>query len=106
MKESSGQIKNKLKKFFYLKRMNPHIYWINLLYAFLFVVVGLILFSLYLLSEIKNQQIFQITPNSANKPTIMDDKLFDKMIETFNKKIVKQKEIENGFFEYKDPSLK
>jgi hypothetical protein len=106
MKESLIKIENKLKKLLSFKRMNPHIYWRNLLYVFIVIIIILILFSFYLLSEIKNQQIFQITPKSQKQPSLINGKLFDKVTESFNKKLIKEKEIESGLIKYKDPSLK
>jgi hypothetical protein len=106
MKESLTKIENKLKKLLSFKRMNPHIYWRNLLYVFVIITIILISFSLYILSEIKNQQIFQIAPKSEKLPSLMNEKLFDKVTESFDNKLMKEKEIEGGLIKYKDPSLK
>lgn len=106
MKESLIKTKNKLKKLFSFKRMNPHVYWKNLLYVFFVIITILILLSFYILSQIRNQQIFQIAPKSGEQPSLMDEKLFNKVTESFNNKLVKEKEVEDSPTEYKDPSLK
>jgi hypothetical protein len=109
MKESLTKIENRLKKFLSIKvsfkRMNPHVYWRNLLYVFFILILILILFSFYLLYQIKNQQIFQITPQSKEQLSLMNEKLYDKIAESFKNKKIKEKEIENGLTLYKDPSL-
>ncbi len=106
MKITFTKIGNKLKKILSFKRMNPHIYWRNLLHAFFVIIVILILFSFYILYEIKNQQIFQITPKAQGLPSLMNEKLFDKVTESFDSKLIREKEIESGLTKYKDPSLK
>ena len=106
MKESLIKIENKLKKLFSFKRMNPHVYWKSLLYVFFVIITILILLSFYILSQIKNQQIFQIAPKSEEQPSLMDEKLFNEVTESFNSKLIKEKEVEDGLTKYKDPSLK
>ena len=106
MKESLIKIENKLKKLFSFKRMNPHVYWKNLLYVFFVIITILILLSFYILSQIRNQQIFQIAPKSGEQPSLMDEKLFNEVTESFSNKLVKEKEVEDSPTKYKDPSLK
>ena len=106
MKELLTKFKDKFKKILSFKRMNPHVYWRNILYVFFLVIILLISFSVYLLFEIKNQQIFQITPKPGEQSSLINEKLLDKVTESFNSKQAKEKEIESGLTKYKDPSLK
>lgn len=105
MKESLSKIKNKIKNFVSFKKINPHIHWKNLLYVFSVIIIILIVFSFYLLYEIKNQQIFQITPPSTELSSLMNEKLLEKVNESFDIKLIKTKEIQNGLTSYKDPSI-
>jgi hypothetical protein len=86
--------------------MNPHIYWRNLLYVFFVIIIILISFSVYILFEIKNQQIFQITQKSTEAPSLMNEKLFDKVTKSFDSKAAIEKGVVDGITIYKDPSLK
>jgi len=106
MKELLSKIEHKLKKLLSFRRMNPHVYWRNILYMFFVTMVVLILFSLYFLFNIKNQEIFQITPKSTKSPSLMNEKLLNKITESFDIKLIKEKEIKDGLILYKDPSLK
>ena len=88
------------------RKMNPHIYWMNLLYSFFIVVVVLIGFSIYILFEIRNADIFQVTMNQApEKLSLMNEKLFSKITKSFEVKDTMRLEIENGEVSYKDPSI-
>lgn len=104
MNESLAKIKNELKNFSLFKKVNPHVYWRNLLYIFFILVIGLILFSFYLLYEIKNEQIFQIVPKNTNPPSLMNEKLFKKVTESFDEKAINIKNIKDGVTTYRDPS--
>ena len=105
MEEFLLKIKNKLKDFISFKKLNPHNHWKNLLYVFLVIIITLIIFSFYLLYQIKNQQIFQITPPSTGLSSLMNEKLLEKVNESFDIKLIKTKEIQNGLTSYKDPSI-
>jgi len=105
MKESLLKIKNKIKGFIPFKKVNPHIHWKNLLYVFFIIIIILVLFSFYLLFEIKNQQIFQVTPPSAGLSSLINEKLLNKVTESFDNKLIKEKEIKNSLTSYKDPSI-
>lgn len=105
MKNFLLKIKNNTKNFAPFKKINPHIYWNNLLYFFSVVLVLLVLFSFYLLYKIKNQQIFQINPVSTESPLLIDEKILDKVTESFDIKAIKEKESKEGLYLYKDPSI-
>lgn len=86
-------------------KINPHNHWNFLLKIFFILVSVLIIFSLYLLYEIKNEQIFQVTVEQQENPTILKEDLLKKTIEVYNKKSSKILEINNNFSVYSDPSL-
>jgi len=97
----------KIKNFFQFKvKVNPHVYWNNLLYVFFTIIVIFIFFSFYLLYKIKNQQIFQNSDTPKETPSLMNEKLLEKITSSFNAKIIKQNEIKNTPVIYKDPSGK
>jgi hypothetical protein len=105
MKELLSKIKNKIKRGIAPKKTNPHIYWKNILYVFSFIVIILIIFSLYLMFRIKEQQIFQITPSVKDQPSLINEKLLKRVNEFFDYKQLKQKETLENPIIYKDPSL-
>lgn len=105
MKESLIKIKNKIKGFTPFKKISPHIHWRNLLYVFFVIMIVLIVFSFYLLYQIKNQQIFQVTSSSTGLSSLINEKLLEKVNESFGVKLIKTKEIEDGLTTYKDPSV-
>jgi hypothetical protein len=105
MKESILKFNKTLKKLFSFKKMDPHIYWNNLLNIFFIAMIGLVVFSFYLLYKIKNQQIFQIIALPTESPILINEKLLDKVVESFDNKLLKQDEIKEGQVIYKDPSI-
>ena len=104
MKDSMPKIKNKIRSSLSFKKMNPHLHWKRLMYFFIVLVVLLVVFSIYLLFKIKNDQIFQIDSNSNMEPKLVDEKLLQKVTESFESKLIKEKEIKSGTKTYKDPS--
>jgi len=105
MKEYLPHIKDKIKKTISFKNINPHLHWRNLLYVFFVAVICLVMFSFYILYEIKNQQIFQVKNTPEEQKSLINEKFLDQISKSFNAKLVKQSEIENGTFQYKDPSF-
>lgn len=85
--------------------MNPHTYWNSLLIVFSVVTIALILFSFYLLYKIKNEQIFQVTPESKNTPNLINDNLLERVTESFDIKSTNHEKIKSGAYSYKDPSV-
>jgi hypothetical protein len=94
-----------IKKLFSFKKINPHNHWGKLLYVFMFMIIFLILFSFYLLYEIKNQQIFQTDKKIDDQPVLMNENLLKEVDEYFDLKTQKTKEIKDGLKSYKDPSI-
>ena len=105
MKKSSLKIKDKLKNLINFKNPNPHIYWRFLLHLYFIVFIVLVIFSFYLLHEIRNQQIFQTKTTEKELPSLINEKLLNKVSEYFNNKSLKQKETIENPNTYKDPSL-
>jgi type VI protein secretion system component VasK len=106
MKEFFSKVLNKLNGILSFKKINPHLHWRNLLYIFFMIMAVLILFSFYLLYQIKNQQIFQSAPTTALSPNLMNEKLLNEINKSFDIREVKQNEIKDAINTYKDPSLK
>ncbi|MFA6999616.1 MAG: hypothetical protein WC241_00695 [Candidatus Paceibacterota bacterium] len=86
-------------------KINPHKHWMVLLYIFLISILILISISLYLLYEIKNEQIFQVTIEKDNTQTLLKEDLLKKTTETYNTKAKRLIEMKNNFSSYNDPSL-
>lgn len=105
MKKYLLKIKNKIKSLISFKKINPHHHWIVLLYIFFGMVVFLVIFSFYLLYRIKNEQIFQVVPSNIEAPTLINEKLLKKVNESFDNKLLREKEIKEGVEVYKDPSI-
>ena len=77
----------------------------NLLCSFFVVVFVLIIFSIYILFEIRDEDIFQVTSNQAPEQlSLMNEKLFDKITKSFELKESMRLELENREVSYKDPS--
>lgn len=105
MKKSLIQIKNKIKGLISFKNINPHHHWRNLLYIFLLIIILLILFSFYVFYKMRNQQELEIKPKSTKSPSLINEKLLNKVTESFENKSLKEKEIKEGLVIYKDPSM-
>lgn len=86
-------------------KINPHKHWMVLLYIFLISILILISISLYLLYEIKNEQIFQVTVEQNNNQTLLKEDLLKKTTDTYNTKAKRLIEMKNNFSSYNDPSL-
>lgn len=105
MKSFFKKIKNSLNNLVSLNKINPHADWRKLIFIFFVVSVLLILFSLFLLYQIKNQQVFQEIGSSPEAPMLIDEKLLNKIEESFEQKSIIEKEIKNNLKSYKDPSI-
>lgn len=85
-------------------KINPHRHWMVLLYIFFGLVLFLILFSFYLLYEIKTEQIFQVSV-IQEKISLLKEDLLEKTIESFDNKAKREVDIKNNPPVYSDPSL-
>ncbi len=99
------KIKNIWKGFCNFFQINPHKHWAFLLYMFSVLIILLILFSFYLLYQIKNEQIFQVKIVAEQKKTILREDLLNKIINLFDNKAQKELDIESNPPVYKDPSI-
>jgi Na+/melibiose symporter-like transporter len=107
MKNFIQKIKDKFskKKTFDSSQINPHKHWIMMLLTFLVVGGLLIVFSLYILYKIKNEQIFQAAPNTGTSSSNLKENLIKQVTETFENKAKKTNEIKNNPPVFKDPSI-
>lgn len=106
MEKLLSKIKDKLKSLIPFRKVNPHVYWNSLLYIFCITIILLILFSLYMLYDIKNQQTLQIVPATSTTPSLINEKLLEKVNASFDSNLAKERAIQNNLNSYKDPSLK
>lgn len=105
MEKFLSKIKFELKSFLPFRKLNPLIYWNNLLRIFSVVIILLIIFSFYILYQIKHQQIFQITPVPTEESNLIKEKLLNQVNEIFENKKTRAKEIQSELKVYKDPSI-
>ena len=107
MKDFIQKIKDKFhkKKTWEPDQINPHKHWIVMLITFLVVGGLLIIFSLYILYRIKNEQIFQSASSTNTNSSNLKENLIKQVTETFEKKAKKTSEIKNNPPVFKDPSL-
>ena len=106
MKDFIQKIKAKFnkKKSWESDQINPHKHWIIMLLSFLIIGGLLIVFSLYILYKIKNEQIFQSSPNTNTSSSNLKENLIKQVSEIFEKKVQKTSEIKNNPPVFKDPS--
>lgn len=108
MKKINFNLKNLLSKKKKLKKnysLDPHKQWGIIVKVFFGIVILLIFFSLFMLYQIKNDQIFQATPTiQDSNPSIKQD-LLKKTEDLFNNKSVREKEVKENRVIFKDPSL-
>lgn len=100
-----SQLKSFFKKVSNFFKINPHRHWVFLLYVFFSMTALLILFSFYLLYQIKTDQVFQVKIEQDEKSNLIKEDLLNKTIKLDEEKTNLIKEIENNHDFYKDPSL-
>lgn len=86
-------------------KINPHKHWMVLIKVFFVIVFLLIVFSLYLLYQIKNEQIFQAKPVSGGQSSLLKENLLKSVTDSFNQKAKKEAELKGNIQPYSDPSL-
>ena len=86
-------------------KINPHKHWNFFVNIFFIFVSALIVFSLYLLYEIKNEQIFQVKLEQQDSQTLLKDDALKNIIDLFNSKEDKVIKINSSLPLYSDPSL-
>jgi len=105
MKNILIKINNQIKIISNFFKINPHKHWSLLLYIFLILAFLLILFSFYLLYEIKNEQIFQVTIGQKQNTILLNEKLLRNTTELYEQKASKVSNAKNSTSLYSDPSL-
>lgn len=85
--------------------INPHKHWILLLQFFSIGVLTLIVFSVYVLYKIKNDQIFQTASVLLDNNKSIKEDLLKNVTESFKIKSKNETEIINNPSSYPDPSL-
>lgn len=94
------KIKNKLKSLNSFENINPHKHWNVLVFLYMIILSILVILSIYFLSQIKNQQIFQTVDIKKESPKSVNEKLLKNITEYFD-----NKNKEGVFTSYEDPSL-
>lgn len=84
--------------------MNPHRYWSVMIKSFLILISLFILLGFYVLFKIKNEQIFQITPDKEVTPVLINEKLLDNFNTVLRDKENRTLEINKGQTNFSDPS--
>lgn len=105
MNTTTIKIKYILKSINNFFKINPHKHWVFLLYVFFISISILMLFSFYFIYEIKNEKIFQAKVEQEAEQSLLKVDLLKKTTDLFNKKALKQQEINNNLSPYSDPSL-
>jgi len=99
------KIKNVLNKIHDFFKINPHKHWVFLLYVFFILTSVLILFSFYLLYQIKNENVFQVKVEPDEKLNLLKEDLLKKVLSEAERKEAVTNDIKNNIIQYKDPSL-
>jgi len=102
---------NKIKKYFNRhknfnpKIINPNKHWTIILFSFFILTLSLIVFSLYLLIQIKNDNFLQKDQPKNSNQNSMDEELFNRVVKYFENKAQKTEEIKSSAVSIHDPSL-
>lgn len=107
MNNTLEKIKNTFSRKIIHKKdtVNPHGNWKFILRIFFIIVSCLILFTFYILYQIKNEQIFQVTPKSVTPPSPIKQNLLKSITESFNKKSEKTIQLKTSPVTHSDPSI-
>ena len=95
----------KPKEKFHKKGVNPHKHWRMILSIFMFIVLLLITFSLYLLYQIKNDKIFKVEKIEQTPQSLLNEKLFERVMKDFDSKNIKAEEVKSSVKVVPDPSI-
>ena len=100
------KINNQIRIFCNFFKINPHKHWNVLLYIFFTLIAVLILFSFYLLFEIRNEQRFQVKIEQQEDQILLKEDLLKNTMGTYDQKAKRVSDITNNNISiYKDPSL-
>lgn len=100
-----SKTKSRVIKFISFDEINPHEHWKYLINVFFILIFILILWSFYLMYQIKNQQIFQVISIGEEKVVMVNEKLLEEVKQSFVDKLLIQKETKEGIKSYPDPSF-
>lgn len=104
MKIFFKKFKKKIKVFHKAKKINPHHHWANLVKLFLVASFILVSLGFYVLYKIRNEQIFQVTPEQESTPSLIKENLLEEFKESLEKKEIKNSQIREGLIIFVDPS--
>lgn len=93
---TNTKIKNLLRIIHNFFKINPHKHWNAFLYFFFILVSFSVLFSIYLLYQIKNENIFQVKKEEQNAPVLLNDSLLKSTKILYDKKSKRVLEIKNN----------
>jgi len=94
----------KPKKAKLVKGVNPQHDWMVTLRIYLFVGIVLILFSLYFLNKLKNDEFFNSNGSGNTSPATIDQKMLDTILSSFQNKANMVNDIKLGDKVFVDPS--
>lgn len=105
MSNLKTKLKSNLKIIKNFLRMNPHKHWDFIMKISFFSIFILIIFSLFILYQIKNDKGPQYDENENKEPVAVVNELKLKTVNSyFDNKKIKTEEIKNNPFPYEDPS--
>jgi len=99
------QIKNKIGSINNFFKINPHKHWNFILSIFLILICCLVLFSFYLLYQIKNEQIFQVSKTEPINTVLLKEPMLKNINEIYDKRASNVLDIKSKPSVYSDPSL-
>ena len=105
MKINLPKPKNIIKKMIKLTEIMPHKHWGFLVHLSILISIGLIIFSFYLLIQIKKDNLFQVEIKPKENPVLLKEKLILETKNFFEQKNIKFNEIKNNPYPFSDPSL-
>lgn len=86
------------------RTINPHKHWVYILYIFFVLLLCIIVFSLYLLFEIKNEQIFKDENHTKVEKSFIKEKTLKKVNESFDQKSQRTLNLNIEPIKIEDPS--
>ena len=85
--------------------INPHRGWRNLVWFAIFYGFMLIVFSMYLYFQIKNDNIFNVKQSDETKSEIIKQDILEKILNDFKEKENMSTQILEGNIKFIDPSI-
>lgn len=85
--------------------IDPHKHWVRLLGVFALTIIALIIFSFYVLYEIKNDTFTKDGSITPEDKVLLKEELLKEVLDLQSKKALKEKQIRTEPTIYKDPSF-